>query len=168
MGARVTLEAQLMIKSFETCSLVAYQDQNGRWTIGWGRARGVKEGDTCTQAQADAWFLEDIADFEGLVLHCLNLTPISNNQLSALVSFVFNVGLGQKGVKDGFQTLKNGDKSTMLKCLLARDYEGAAGEFVKWDKVGGAESRGILRRRGAELDMFLEPDPVIAALLGEP
>lgn len=43
-------------KSNEGCRLVAYQDQGGIWTIGWGHAIGVREGDAWSQATADYWF----------------------------------------------------------------------------------------------------------------
>ena len=154
---RTTAEAVLLIRSFETCSLVAYQDSGGRWTLGWGRARGVKKNDTCTQEQADAWFLEDLAEFEMLVLACIPV-HLTDNQFSALVSFVFNVGLGYKGIKDGFKVLMSGEPSTMLTCLVASDFAGAAAEFPRWDKVSGIPSTGVLRRRMAEQALFLKPD----------
>ena len=153
---RTTSEGVLLIKGFENCSLTAYRGKDGIWTIGWGRARGVKEGDTCIQAQADQWFLEDLAEFERLVLACIPVN-LTDNQLSALVSFVFNVGLGYKGIKDGFKVLMSGEPSTMLKCLVASNFADAGAEFPRWDKVSGVPCAGILRRRLAEQALFLKP-----------
>jgi len=51
-----------LIQSYEKCRLEAYMPTpDDVPTIGWGHIRGVSLGDTCTQEQADAWFLEDIA-----------------------------------------------------------------------------------------------------------
>src|ERR1700692_1160607 len=46
---------------FEGCKLVAYKDATGRWTIGYGHTWMVFAGDTCTQAQAEAWLIGDYA-----------------------------------------------------------------------------------------------------------
>lgn len=154
---RTTTEGQELIKSFESCALAAFWDKLGKvWTIGWGRTRGVREGDTCTQDQADTWFLEDLAEFELLVSNCVGDDTLSPNQFSAIVMFCYNVGLGYPGQKDGFKVLKSGEPSTMLKRIRVRDFAGAAAEFPKWDHVGGAECAGILRRRMAEQALFLK------------
>lgn len=147
-----------LIRDFEKCALAAYQDQGRVWTIGWGHTRGVFPDDTCTLEMADAWFAEDLKSFEDLIPYLLPGISLSGNQFSALVSFCFNVGFGQKSVKDGFQVLKSGDQSTMYKCLLASDYAGAAAEFPKWIKVRGVKSAGLLRRRMAEQALFLKED----------
>ena len=153
---RVTTEGLNLIKSFESCALTAYQDQGGRWTIGWGRARGVNPGDICTQARADAWFLEDIADFETYVANCVPNDTMNPNQFSAVVSFAYNVGLGQVGVKDGFMILASGKPSTMRLCIIAADWPGAAAEFPKWDRSDGVVVGGLLRRRLAEQALFVQ------------
>lgn len=152
---RTNTAGMALIREFEGCDLNAYQDQEGRWTIGWGRARGIKAGDSCTQAEADLWQLEDVAEFERLLCNCLPGVRLNDNQFSALVSFCYNVGLGSPK-KDGFMVLKNGETSTLRKCLLKGDFTGAAAEFLKWDKVGGKPSAGIRRRRQAEQALFLQ------------
>jgi lysozyme len=156
--SRVTKEGIDLIKGFEGCALRAYQDQEGRWTLGWGRARGIKRGDTCTVEQANLWLMEDIAIFEALVLHCVENVALSDNEVSALTSFTMNVGLGKVGEKDGFEVLKSGEPSTLLKLILEGDMEGAADEFIKWDFVGGHQCGGLYRRRVAEQRLFLKPD----------
>lgn len=150
------MDAIPLIKEFEHSSLTAYQDQGRRWTIGWGRARDVKPGDTCTAAQAEAWLLEDAQFFELAVLGCVGKVTLTNNQLAALTSFCFNVGLGYRGVKSGFKELIIGGPSTMLVRLRKKDFRAAADEFLRWDKVGGAPSDGLLRRREAERALFLK------------
>ena len=153
---RTTAEGIALVKEFESCRLVAFWDALGRrWTIGWGRTAGVQEGDTCSQDRADAWLLEDLAVAEAIVLGCLGDVPVTDSQLSALTSFTYNVGPGERGVKDGFRELRSGEPSTMLRCLLAGNYGGAAAEFPSWDHAGGLAVAGLLRRRMAEQQLFL-------------
>lgn len=134
-----------LTESFESCRLTAYQDQVGVWTIGWGHTFGVKEGDVCTQAQADIWVLADLAACEDDVNTHVKV-PLTQGEFDALVDFAFNLGRG---------ALNN---STLLKDLNAGDYQAAAAEFEKWDHAGGKVVAGLLRRRQAEETEFNTPD----------
>ena len=80
------------IKAFEGCRLTAYQDAAGVWTIGYGHTKGVKPGDKFSQYWADDCLRQDIEAVEAQI-EKLDLT-LSQPQLDALVSFVFNVGIG--------------------------------------------------------------------------
>lgn len=157
-GVRTNAKGLALIQAREGCRLTAYQDGAGIWTIGWGHTAGVYEGMTITQERADELFLGDVSTIEFILGRVLGTADslLNTNQFSALVSFCFNVGFGRKGVKDGFQTLKTGEPSTMLCCLRADNYVGAAAEFPKWDKVAGVVSAGILERRKLEQALFLE------------
>lgn len=72
--------------------------------------------------------------------------PINDDMRTALVSLVYNIGIG------------NFQKSTLLKKLNASDYVGAANEFTKWVYGGnGAKKRvieGLLSRRLREQSLF--------------
>lgn len=131
-----------LIKSFENLRLVAFKPiPSDPWTIGWGRAHGVSEGDTCTREQADAWLLEDVTEAERAVSkYCTQ--PLNQNQFDALVSFTYNVGGG------GFAS------STMLRHLNDGDYQAAAAQFKLWNKAGGATLAGLTRRRESERRLF--------------
>lgn len=134
-------------KKYEGCKLIAYPDPgtgNTPWTIGYGHTKGVKQHDTCTQAQADQWLIEDIQFAVDAVGHLVT-APINDNQQSALVDLVFNIGVG------------NFAGSTLLKKLNAEDYNGASNEFVKWDMAGGHVMMGLLSRRKDETTMFNTP-----------
>lgn len=48
------------LREDESRKLQAYLDSEGVWTIGYGHTRGVKQGDTCTISQAEAWLLSDL------------------------------------------------------------------------------------------------------------
>jgi lysozyme len=132
-----------LIKSFETMKLVAYLDQRGRWTCGWGHTGpDVVEGTTCTPEQAEDWFQQDTQAAVNGVDESIQ-TNVTQNQFDALVSFTFNVGVGAEG------------HSTMAKLINARNFAGAAAQFPLWDHVDGVPNAGLLRRRQAEQALFL-------------
>jgi lysozyme len=142
---KYSLNGLALTKSFEGCRLVAYQDQAGVWTIGYGHTRDVKAGDTCTQEQADKWLLEDIAFAENCVNSKVKV-PLIQSQFDALVDFVFNLGCG------AFRS------STLLKFVNKGDFKQASQEFKKWDHAGGKVVAGLLKRRQAEEQLF-SPQP---------
>lgn len=134
---------EALIKSFESLRLAAYQDQKGIWTCGWGHTGAdVVEGTTCTPEQAEEWFLQDTQAAVHGVDASLT-TNVTQGQFDALVSFTFNVGVGAEA------------HSTLAKRINARDFAGAAAEFLKWDHVNGVPNAGLLRRRQAEQALFL-------------
>lgn len=149
---KLSKRGEALIKSFESCRLRAYLDGGGVWTIGFGHTNGVKQGDTCTQEEADALFDAEIVIYEDGV-NSLVKAPINQNEFDALVSFAYNVGLDidTDDVAEGL-----GD-STLLKKLNKWDYAGAADEFPKWNKDNGIVVNGLTRRRKAEQALFLEP-----------
>lgn len=157
-----------LIKSFEgipdgdptTVNLDPYLDPIGIWTIGWGHAISVGSNflrgpgnralakslypGGLTIEQAVALLRSDLMDTGKDVLS-LVAVDLVDNQYGALVSFTFNLGLG------------NLRKSTLLRLLNSGDFDGASGEFVKWNKAGGQVFPGLTRRRLAERDLFLLP-----------
>lgn len=144
-----------LIQSFEKCKLIAYVDDVGVLTIGWGHTGPeVKRGLRWTQQQADQTLEADLLQRERDVASLVKV-PVQQREFDALVSFAFNVGtdIDADAIAEGL-----GD-STLLKLLNAGDKIGAANEFLKWNKgtVGGkrVELRGLTRRRNAERAMFL-------------
>lgn len=140
-----------LIQGFEKLSLVAYKDGGGVWTIGYGHTGpDVNYDMICTIAQADKWFDQDtetaIAGINRLVK-----VPLTQNQFDALVSFVYNLGVGAF------------EKSTLLKVLNAGDYAGAADQLLRWDHDNGVQVPGLTRRRKAERELFLKPAPAATA-----
>jgi len=131
-----------MIKKWEGCKLKAYKDGGGVWTIGWGHTKGVKENDTCTQEQADTWLQQEANEVAFGILSVTHV-PLSENQLTALVSFVYNVGLTAY------------INSTLLKMLNQSNYQGAADQLLRWCKDNGKEVKGLLNRRKDERELFL-------------
>lgn len=139
-----------LIKSFEGCSLKAYKCPVGVWTIGWGTTEpinGVKphEGMIITQQQADEILIKNLKAYENAVNKYVTY-QINQNQFDALVSFAYNCGNG---------ALKT---STLLKKLNAGDVQGAANEFLRWNKANGKVLNGLTRRRESERKLFLKEE----------
>lgn len=137
-----------LISSFEDTKLKAYDDGVGVWTIGTGtivypNGVKVKKGDTCTLEQAKTYFAHDLKKFEQTV-NDLVVVPISQNQFDALVSLTYNIGSGAF------------TKSTLLRKLNAKDYQGAADQFLVWIRGGGKVLKGLERRREAERALFIK------------
>jgi lysozyme len=133
-----------LTKRFEKCLLAAYHgadDPPDVWTIGWGETNGVQEGDVWTQQQADADLLSRLGA-AGSEVSCNLTNGISQNQFDALTDFVYNVGGAAFA------------GSTLLKCVNASDFSGAAAQFLRWDYANGQPSAGLERRRLAEQALF--------------
>ena len=135
---------QSLIQSFESCRLEAYQDTSGIWTIGWGHTAGVQQGDTCTQEQADDWFRADLEEHELQVEGAVKVA-LNQFQFDALVSFVYNEGIGHF------------EHSTLLSLLNRSLYAMAACQFDLWVYDAGRKQNGLIRRRAAERKLFETP-----------
>ena len=131
-----------LVKSFEGCVLKAYPDPatgGDPWTIGVGATGpGIAKGVVWTQEQADDRLMADLARFGRGVWNAIGEKETTQNRFDALVSFAFNVGLG------------NLLSSTLLRKHVAGDYEGAAAQFIRWNRASGKVMAGLTRRRAAE------------------
>ena len=96
-----------------------------------------------TKAQALDYLKQDLSVFEKAVTNYVKV-PLNQNQFDALVSFSFNCGDG---------ALKT---STLLQKLNSSDYNGAANEFLKWNKSNGKVLNGLVKRREEEKELFLK------------
>lgn len=146
-----------LIKKFEGLRLQSYQDEGGVWTIGYGHTKGVKRGQTITEAEALAFLEVDMAEaLRGIDLYVK--VPLSQYQYDALASWTFNLGVG------------NLRSSTLLKKLNAGDYSAIPEQIVRWNKVkvkGRFKvSKGLVRRRTAEAALW-SMDAAFAADGGE-
>jgi len=131
-----------LIKRFEGLRLKAYKCTAKRWTIGYGRAYGVKSGQVITQADADRMLSVDYAKTKSAVLSAVK-ADISDQQIEVLVSFAYNVGITR------FK------ESTMLKMINAGDLRGARDQFRFWIHVDGQPIDGLINRRAEEAALFI-------------
>jgi lysozyme len=133
-----------LIREFEGLRLTAYPDPGTGaepWTIGYGHTKGVNRGDQCTKEQAESWLRTDAQEACEAVLRRVTV-KLSQSQVDALTSFVFNLGAG------------NFDGSTLRKKLNAGDFAGAGKEFKRWNRAAGREMAGLTRRRASEAALF--------------
>jgi len=135
-----------LVKSFEGWRASAYRDAVGHWTIGYGHTSmagppKVHQGMHITRAEGSEILARDLQYFADEIQPLINV-PLSDNQFSALVSFAYNVGVG------------NFRKSSVLKKVNAGQFDKAASRFVLWNKAGGRVLNGLTRRRLAEAALF--------------
>ncbi len=142
---KTSKEGILLIKKFEGCELEAYQCSADVWTIGYGHTYNVKEGDTCSQKDADRILAEDLEEFEGYVQEAVGV-PLKQNEFDALVAWTYNLGPG------------NLRSSTMLKRLNDSRFDEVPSEMRRWNKAGGKVVNGLVRRREAEALLFKNED----------
>ena len=113
-------------------------------TCGFGRTIGVGIKDVCPIGSELGWLLQHVRDTSDAVW-ALSGRNLNCNQLAALTSFTYNVGLGAY------------TRSSLRQYVLAGDYDRAAAEFPKWAKQKGVVLKGLLTRRTAEQDLFMRP-----------
>ena len=135
-----------LIKCFESFRPVAYKCPAGVWSVGYGSTKGVSKNMTVTHEQAIKMLLDDVAMVENAISKNIHV-EINQNQFDALVSFVYNVGIG------AFL------KSTLLKAINNNDFALAASQFDRWIYAGGIILRGLKTRREAEKQLFIIPTP---------
>jgi len=142
MSKQTSAEGVTLIKKFEGCELEAYQCSANVWTIGYGHTRGVEDGDSCSQEDAERMLVEDLEEFEGYVNDIVEC-PLEQNQFDALVAWTYNLGP------------TNLRESTLLIRLNEEDYNDVPTQIRRWNKAGGKVLDGLVRRREAEALLFL-------------
>lgn len=131
------------IKGFEQLRLTAYLDTGGVWTIGYGHTRSALSGMQISEARALMLLAEDVREAVDAVNKLVRV-PLEQYEFDALVSFVFNVGVG------AFKS------STMLRCVNDRAEPMRIGtEFLRWVYDNGKKIAGLETRRRKERLLFL-------------
>jgi lysozyme len=127
------------------------------WTVGWGstgidtfavgpdgKFLPIGPNTSWTQEQADKRKADDLQSFCISVSKMLKV-EVNDNQFAALVSFAYNVGVG------------NLRTSSLLRLVNQRDFSAAANEFMRWTKAQKKELPGLVKRREVERRLFLTP-----------
>jgi lysozyme len=97
-----------------------------------------------SEEQAEALLGEDL-ERAARCVDRLAKVEVSQNQFDALVDFSFNLGCTSLG------------ESTLLRMVNAGDFDGAAKQFLRWNKAGSKVLRGLTKRRQAEAELFAKP-----------
>jgi GH24 family phage-related lysozyme (muramidase) len=142
--------ARKIVREFEGCHLKAYLCPANVWTVGWGSTaiagKVVREGQSITQAQADAQLDADLQRFYDALARAIPaVAGWPPNRAAALVSWTYNVGVG--AMQD----------STLRRRILAGEdpAQVVAAELPRWNKADGKELPGLTRRRAAEVALFV-------------
>lgn len=149
-----------LLKSLEGYRGISYRDEGGIWTIGYGHTKGIAEGESVTYLKAEQFLLADIAHAEEAVQDILGdgdegSPALTNNQYSALVIFVYNIGAGAF------------EHSTLAAYLLEleanaplakEEIDYTLSQLKRWKKVHNKVSVGLVHRREKEIALFLTPD----------
>lgn len=132
------------IKEYEGLRLQAYRCPAGVLTIGYGHTGpDVKAGMTITREEADRLFDRDLDMLERQVAAVAGTVNLRQCQWDALVSFAYNVGIG------------NLSSSTLLRKVKSNpDNPAIRGEFKKWNKAGGKVLPGLVKRRDWEAQLY--------------
>jgi lysozyme len=145
-----SLNGIAMIELAEGFRAQLYED-NGHPCIGYGCDLSLTEaasyeGRTIDQAEAEALLKTRLVPVEQAINNLVH-QQLSQNQFDALADFIYNVGTG------AFRT------STLLRRLNHGNFQGAADQFLRWNKVAGVPNDGLKARRAKERSLFLAPDP---------
>jgi lysozyme len=153
---KIPQEAISLVKEFEGLRLDAYLDPANVVTIGYGYTNragygpGVKMGDKWNEALAEEMLAVGLEKCAAEIKPLFKQQP-NPHQFGAFVSLAYNIGTPAFA------------KSTALKRWNAGDMMGCAEAMAWFNKAGGKVLRGLVRRREAEVALFLkdyaEPKP---------
>lgn len=141
------LTAVHFIKDAEGFRAEAYLCPAGRWTIGYGstliEGQPVRKNEIASEVQAMEYLMASVRQIDRQISGWVHV-PLTENQRAALISFVYNVGLGAFC------------GSSLLKDLNANDYGAAANELIRWVRGNHGEVLpGLVLRRQKEKELFL-------------
>ena len=132
-----------LVQRFEGCKLTRYIDATGNPTIGIGHL--IKPGENLFEITEDDALSLLHTDLRIAASAVLRLTDASldDNQFSALIDFVYNLGAGIY-------------QSSTLRTVINRgDLSEVAFQFKRWVFGGAVKLPGLIVRRQAEADLFL-------------
>jgi lysozyme len=115
----------------------AYRDIVGIWTIGFGTTENVRPQDKIDPVTALKRKIDDVQKFEGALKQCVKV-ELHQYEYDAYLSLAYNIG------PTAFC------RSTLVRKLNARDYEGACQEILRWNRAGGRVVQGLVNRRQDE------------------
>ena len=131
-----------LIKELEGWSATSYPDAGGR-SIGYGHFIQEEENfeEPLDLLLGEALLQKDVERAESALSSSLRV-PLSQNQFDALVSFVYNVGVGAF------------THSTLLRMLNEGDFKGVAKQFPRWIYSKGKVLDSLINRRKKERELF--------------
>ena len=136
-GLRINKEGLELIGNAESCRRDPYMCPARVLTVGIG-STGKVENRRYSDAEIAEMWITDIRAAEKCVNQYANGRRMTDNQLSAITSFAFNVGCGAL------------QKSTLARYAKHEQWPQMCGELSKWVYIGKEKSNGLENRRGKE------------------
>jgi len=141
--------AAKVIKEFEGFESKPYLCPANIPTIGYGNTmypngeRVTMDDSEITEEQATEMLMDTIKTVEKQVKNVVEV-KLPAHKLAALISFTYNVGIG------------NFSNSTLLAWLNSNpDFARIPEQFRRWNKGGGKVLKGLVRRREAEVALWI-------------
>ncbi len=155
LGVSTAAVLTTSLKQHEGVRLASYKDPVGIITACIGHTGPeLKLGQRFNATQCDEMLYQDILEANQVVESCVRV-PLTSNQRAALISFAFNVGHGQRGVKDGLCELKSGQPSSIVRYFNQGKPKAACEALLGWVYAGGRVLPGLVTRRKHESELCL-------------
>ncbi len=139
LGSALAISGAFIVAPFEGKENKAYIDPVGIITVCYGNTgKEAVLGKTYTDDQCLDQMATDLKEHDKQLLSVVKVPFKSDSQHAAMLSFVYNVGIG------------NFYSSTMLKKLNAKNYSGACMELTRWIFAKGKKLNGLVTRRTKE------------------
>ena len=155
---RTSAQGLELIQSFEGFRSRAARLPGGGWLIGFGHTATARAG--LQISPRDALLIlrhHDLPAIEQQIAEQV-LSPLSQNEFDALVSFAFNIGAEAFAASEVVTALNAGDRPAAADAMWAWRLANVSGELRVVD--------ALARRRAAEVALFLEHPTGRAAIPG--
>jgi lysozyme len=111
----------------------------GYGSTAWCNGQKVKMGEIVSMTTAEKLLMVDLGN-RSKVLQGLNL---NQNQFDALLSFIYNVGIGAFRRSRLLAKIRQNPNDITIRA-----------EFMRWINKGSSFERGLTRRRDAEANLY--------------
>lgn len=149
LGSALAISGAFIVSPFEGKENKAYIDPVGIVTVCYGNTgKEAVLGKSYTDDQCLDQMAEDLKQHDKQLMSVVKVPFKSDYQHAAMLSFVYNAGIG------------NFSSSTMLKKLNAKDYEGSCQELTKWVYAKKKKLKGLVIRRSVEYKYCMGDIPV--------
>ena len=148
---KMTQEGLDLIKRFEGFRDHWYKCPAGVWTCCYGHTEAAgppkyEPNRKFTKDEGERILRNDLKKYEDAVKKMVKV-DLNDSQYSALVSFCYNVGPG------------NLQKSSVLKAVNSKQFDLVPARLALWNKGGGKVLKGLIDRREAESNLFMDNVP---------
>lgn len=149
LGSALAISGAFIVAPFEGKENKAYIDPVGIVTVCYGNTgKEAVLGKTYTDEQCLDQMATDLKEHDKQMLSIVKVPFKSDYQHAAMLSFMYNAGIG------------NFSSSTMLKKLNAKDYVGSCEELTKWVYAKKQKLKGLVIRRSLEYRYCMNEIPV--------